>query len=165
MPKKVEPPPAARKVPGLKLWVTEDGQPFGPYGPKKVKVVKGSPAVTVTTDEGRKSMMTLAKAVARTWVEPFSGRSLAFQDGDRANVAASNVEWIQTRKDRQRRWEIRMALEMEKDPRHPLHGTPTGYNIGCRCGKCKAAEKLEHMRRVTRKTIREVEALCGTTAP
>ena len=164
MQKRQTPPPLARKVDGLKVWVTEDGRVYGQFGEKKQFMSKGSPTVTARTEAGGRTIVTVAKLVATAWVNPHYGRSIYHKDGDPTNNRASNLEWMATRKDTQLRWNCKMALEMAEDPNHRLHGTPTGYNLGCRCRLCKAAEKVEHMKRVTRKTIREAETLCAATA-
>lgn len=164
MPKRTTPPAGARKVPGLKAWVTEEGMVYGPYGLKQSRIEKGSPTVRVMREDGGKSNTTVARLVATVWVEPYKGISLAHLDGDPENNSASNLVWRVTRADTQKAWNARVLEAMQADAGHRTHGTPTGYNVGCRCDMCRAAEKVEHMKRVTRKTIREVERICGKTA-
>lgn len=35
----------------------------------------------------------------------------------------------------------RRLAKMRDDPGDPLHGTPTGYNYGCRCERCASAKR------------------------
>ncbi len=41
---------------------------------------------------------------------------------------------------------VRRLAEMRADPGHPLHGTTTGYNYGCRCERCRKARRDYHRR-------------------
>ena len=39
----------------------------------------------------------------------------------------------------------RALARMEADPSDPHHGTPTGYNYGCRCDRCREAKRATYM--------------------
>lgn len=168
---KAAPPPSARKVPGLKCWMTEDGTPYGATGePQSNRVHRrhGSHYTTVTMDEpqgGKKRRtMSIAQMMAQTWMPPKPpGTRLAHLDGDLSNNAASNLAWVQvyTSKQIKERQYAKALAQMRADPCDRRHGTKFGYTAGCRCPACTRAVRVAKVMTETRKAIREVERICG----
>lgn len=39
---------------------------------------------------------------------------------------------------------MRALARMRADPDDPHHGTPTGYNYGCRCERCREAKRATY---------------------
>lgn len=50
-----------------------------------------------------------------------------------------------------RRCRDRILQQMQTDPGHEKHGTPTGYTYGCRCERCREAQ-AERKRKYARRT-------------
>lgn len=157
----VEPPQGSRKVPKFKLWMTEDGTPYGPYGKKATRSesVSGVMTMTVTDEAGRGFHVSVAQMMALAWLPPkLPNSKLVHLDGDQANNAASNLAWVPnlTNSEKRRRWQQKTMSKMEGDPNHPMHGTRTGYQVGCRCQRCRAARKVDDRKRKVRGLIREL---------
>ena len=165
--KRVGPPPSARKVPGLKVWMTEDGRAFGPYWELKAKFQKGNAVcVGCRTEDGRDVGRGVAKLMAQTWMPPKPPDSkLVHLDGDWSNNAAANLAWApkKTNNERVRGWKSRTRAAMEADPNHPFHGKMSGWRAGCPCDACRNVGMLYRRRLDTRKTIEEVEECARTT--
>ena len=164
MRQRMEPPESARKVPGMKVWVTEDGTPYGHYGRLSAKA-KPTFQVTCTTDGGQSSNRSLAQMVAEAWLGPCpAGHHLTWRDGDKLNCAASNLAWEPnlTNLQKHHRWKAKNFPKVLADPNHKLHGTRSGYRAGCRCERCRAWRKLYTRDLETRKLIEEVKDICGT---
>ena len=162
----VEPPPGARKVPSFKLWVTEDGTAYGPYGKRAVSDAP-SPTLSAVDDTGREFSVSLAQMVARAWLPPKPPRSkLVHLDGNRRNNAASNLAWKENKTNAQRcaDWKRNALSQLQRDPADPRHGTRTGWRAGCKCTRCRNAGAAYRRILETRKTIREMEELCRTIA-
>lgn len=152
------PPPGSRKVPGLKLWMTEQGEPYGPKGPLAVTTLKEHAHMSVTRDSGSHTSTTVAKAMAETWLQPKPPESrIVHLDGDKTNNAAANLAWkaFDTQADMRRRWERKTLKEME-DPGHPKHGTVTGYKAGCRCERCTRASRIANAAYDVNKTLKQM---------
>lgn len=50
----------------------------------------------------------------------------------------------------------RRLAKMRDDPADPFHGTPTGYNYGCRCARCRAAKRGAVYRWRFKRKVREI---------
>jgi hypothetical protein len=168
MPKRIAPPADARKVPGLKAWVTEEGRVNGPYWELKQEAgTNRSMCVTVADDHGRQRKRSVAQMVASVYLPPKPPDShLVHLNGDLSDNRAANLAWAAnlTWAEKQRRWARNELERIRDDPDHPHHGTMTGYQAGCRCQRCRNAKRLQKRRVATIHTIREVERICGTTA-
>lgn len=170
------PPPGLRKVPGAKVWMDEAGQPWGRFGKLTPHLRPGghamgkTPAVSFMLDgPGRRmTSATVPRLMAATWMppKPAPDAQIEHLDGDPCNNAASNLAWRVPNGAERRRADWREALlaKMRADPSDPHHGTKVGYDAGCRCRRCFAAQKVKKLEYATRKTIAEVEEACGTTA-
>lgn len=62
---------------------------------------------------------------------------------------------------RKRKYELQKASDAKlrdrlmSDSSDERHGTMRGYQLGCRCGECRRARKLNYRKRQVMKTIRE----------
>lgn len=168
MAKRTPPPDGARKVPGLKVWATEDGRVYGPYWELKTREgANGSMCASATDDGGAQTQRSVAQMVAGAFLPPKPPQShLVHLNGDLSDNRAANLAWEAnaTWAEKQRRWARGELERILGDSNHPHHGTMTGYQAGCRCQKCRNAKRLQKRRLATAQTIREVEGLCRTTA-
>lgn len=171
MRKRKEPPEGAKKVPGMMVWVTEDGTAYGVLG-KLTPHLRGrgkSPCLSYMTDEGREKMgsSTVAHLMAVTWMppKPTPDAQVEHLDGNPWNNAASNLAWRvpMGAEARRARYKERLIAAMTADPHDRHHGTKGGYDAGCRCQRCRNVSKLTIRRYQTEKTIKEVEDACGRT--
>ena len=56
---------------------------------------------------------------------------------------SDGIDWSRNAARRKRQTEAckrRRLAKMKEDPDDELHGTPTGYNYGCRCDRCREAK-------------------------
>ena len=75
---------------------------------------------------------------------------------------SDGIDWSHNAARRKRQTEAckaRRLARMADDPDDELHGTPTGYDYGCRCDRCRAAkhEWYEASYRERRKRLYAVE--------
>lgn len=158
--RRAAPPPGARKVEGLKVWVTESGEAWGPYGRLTEQVMQSSAYVGVMRETGEGTTRSLALLVAEAWLPPKpAGSKLVHLNGRGLDNRASNLAWapVQTQAQYYGNWKRRLMAAMAADPGHPQHGTHNGYKAGCRCTRCRNAQRLAFQRFLTRRLIREVE--------
>ena len=165
-------PPSARKVPGMKAWMTEDGTPYGATGEvlsNRAHRRHKAMYVTATKDGGSgRATRSIARMMAETWMPPQPpDTKLAHLDGDSLNSSASNLAWVPVLTDAQirERQYAKALAEMEADPSDPRHGTKAGYTYGCRCGPCTRAARVAKLLTATRKTMREVERCLSRKEP
>ena len=161
-------PKGARKVPGLKVWMAEDGTPYGVTGAltPSCRGKAKTPVLTALTDEGRKrtSSTTVARMVAATWLPPQPPNTkLVHVNGDKMDNRACNLEWRRTMtgEERRRKYATSLLERLLADPDERRHGTKTAYDVGCRCQRCSNASRTRKKYNETRKLISELEGICG----
>lgn len=61
-------------------------------------------------------------------------------------AVAATKRWSQSERGKQKRleWNAARLAEMAADKRNHRHGTVNGYNIGCRCDRCRTAHTDYH---------------------
>lgn len=154
-----------RRVPGTRnLSCTEDGVLLNKNGkPTSVftrKVNGGkytsAPRATFVDEDGRRHTMAVSKLVeaARTGTPPKMGWGKWDPHCDR-------------HKESERAWRERTLAAMDADPNHRFHGKAAGYKAGCRCERCRNANRILLEQCKLRRTLKEagVNPYTGGTMP